>query len=103
MPLTLTTPLVTTIAAHQIRQIEIDLENNKHLVTVADLDSDGVEIHRYRLTLPIFDDLGTIIMPSAWPETNPTGQQMYILIKQFIFLGLQEQRGEYGLGPGVIS
>ena len=103
MPLTLTEPLVTSIYSHVIKAVNIDLEDNKHYVTVACLDAENNELSRRTLSLFIFDDFGNIMVPGTWPGNNPTGQQMYQLIEQFLFLGLQEQSGENGLGPGVIT
>ena len=103
MPLTLTEPLVTSIYSHAIKNINIDLESNKHYITISNLDAENKEVNRIILSLSIFDDFGNIIVPSAWPENNPTGQQMYELIEHFLFLGMQEQPGANGLGPGVIT
>jgi hypothetical protein len=103
MPLTLTTPLVTTIASYTIKQIEINLETNSHNITLACLDSNGTEVHRITLALPIFDSFGTVIAPSAWPDSNPTAEQMYTLVKTFMFMCLQDQRGSNGVGAGVIT
>lgn len=103
MPLLLTDPLVTSIYSYQIKKIDINLVNNEHQITIGNRDIEGNEISEQTLQLPIFDDFGNVIVPSTWPEENPTGEQMYALIKQFIFLGLQDQPGENGLGPGTIT
>ena len=103
MPLVLDTPLITSVSAYRIDKLTINLENNQHDVLLASLDADDNEVRRHELSLKIFDDFGNIMTPGAWPETNPTGSQMYSLIQQFIFLGLQEQPGENGLGVGTIT
>ena len=79
------------------------MENNRYETVVASFDGDGNELDRHKFTLSILDDLGNIIIPSAWPNTNPTGQQMYTMIKQFLFMSLQDQPGSNGLGAGTIS
>ena len=103
MPLILTDPLVISVSSHAIKQINIDLENNQYRITIADISVNNTEIRRHTLSLSIFDDFGNVMVPGAWPETNPTGAQMYALIQQFLFLGAQEQPGDNGLGPGVIT
>ena len=103
MPLTLDSPLVTTIAAYEIRSVNIDMEHGRYEIMVASTDADGSEYSRNQFTLNTNDDLGNMIVPSTWPSTNPTGPQMYAMIKQFLFLMLQDQPGANGLGAGTIS
>ena len=103
MPLTLTTPLVRTITQHQILQININLVANSHVITLSDRDIDGNEIRQRVLTMPIFDDLNIVIEPSNWLTENPSGEEMYTLIKHFIYGRLQDYPGDNGIGAGVVS
>ena len=59
----------------------------------------------YKPSLPaiIFDDMGNVVQPNDWPTENPTGAQMYSLIEQFLFMRLQDQQGENGIGAGTIT
>jgi len=103
MALTLTTPLVTTIAAHRTDGVTINFDKNTHYVTIADLDANGNELGERVLTLKIFDDLGNAITPSTWPESNPAATELYDLLSQFLLMGLQDLPGLNGLGAGTIS
>ena len=102
MAYVLNDPLTIEIAAHEIKKLVIDLEHNKHIVTVANLTSDNTEFSRSDLELDIFDDFGNILMPSSWPLNYPEGPEMYNLIKEFLYRSLAEKPGYFG-GDGVIS
>ena len=103
MPLTLTTPLISMITSYRIDEIHINMESNTITTLLAQLDDNNNELLHKEWTMKICDDIGNIIMPSSWPEANPSGAQMYSLIQHFIFLMLQDLPGENGLGPGVIT
>ena len=103
MPLTLTTPLTSTVTAYRIDEIHIDIESNKITTLLALMDENNQEVGHKEWTNRIFDDFSNIIMPSNWPVGSPNGPQIYALIEHFIFLGLQDLQGENGLGPGVIT
>ena len=103
MPLTLTTPLTSVVTAYRIDEIHIDVESNKITTLLAMMNEDNQEVGHKEWICRIFDDFGTIIIPRNWPAENPTGPQLYALIENFIFLGLQDLPGENGLGPGEIT
>ena len=102
MPLQLDTPLTFNIAKYAVKNFTVDLENNFIHIGLALLADDNSDVGRRVLHLPIYDDLGNIIMPSAWTEEDPNGTQLYRILERFLFMGLQDQRGDSGLGAGTI-
>ena len=103
MPLTLTTPEVTTVYSYEITRVDIQLANNVHQVTLVARDANDDTLHTVQRSLPIHDDLGNVISPAEWSTENPTGEEMFNLIREFLFLYLQELPGENGLPEGTIE
>ena len=103
MLLTLDVPIVNEICSHRVDDVTINFDENKREITIADLDSNGIELDERTFTLPVFDSAGNAITPSAWPDSNPSVLQLYAMIQQLLLMGLQDQPGANGLGTGIIA
>jgi hypothetical protein len=101
--LTLTDPLIETTAKHSIYSFTADMVANNLAITVAYV-SDGDVVHKIQTkTMPIYSDVGTILMPSVWPEGSPTGPEIYQLLQAYLYGRMQDMPGENGVGLGVIT
>lgn len=101
--LTLTDPLIGTTAKHSIYNFTADMVNNSLAITVAYV-SEGDVVHKVQTkTTPIYSDIGTVLMPSVWPEGGPTGHEIYQLLQAYLYGRMQDMPGENGVGLGVIT
>lgn len=93
MPYTLTNSIDLSIKKYHIDQINIDMITNMCMVTLSQLDANGVaipELPNVEFGFDLFDDFGNIIEPSAWSIENPSGNVMYGLIKSYCYMSLQD-------------
>jgi hypothetical protein len=101
--LTLDTPKVKEIVNYEIMDIDINMVEGDVYVTLKGNTGTIEPPDILNLMFHIYDSFDNIILPSAWGETDPTGPEIYMLIQRYVYMRLQDEQGDNGLGAGVIT